>query len=585
MAFDLASAQPVAAPSSGFDLSSATPVAATPNATPAPADPTEGMSTSDRVLAGVGKGMVDTGRGVYQLGASIGHAARMVSDEKMKQIQDDVDEAHQRDQALMNTGAGKVGDIIGTAAPALLMPGAGVMGGIAAGATLGAAQPVATGESRLQNTALGAAGGGVGGAVGKVFKALGGFGVPMERQAAIKTLTAEGIPTSVAQKTAAKGAQTVERASGMISDAQSDFMSQQSPAFNRAVLRRVGVTDPKVTAATSDVLGPAKKQITGVMDDVASRTNPAVDDAMLDGLGNVESDVMRRLPEADQGPIHKNISDILENASRNGGQLDGTFVQKLHSTLGDLSTDARYAPFAHDLQDVLNDAVSRSAHPDDVAALSTARRQYRALKQIEPAIDPSTGNISPLKLMTSLGNKSNRNQALYGIGDQSLMNLAKAAKQVIPDTLGNSGTAERMIGPLTVMETARSGEPWKAALKAGAAIYGGGAAGRAMRSQGLMGKVLTSGVPGLRTAAPIINDVAPAVGFGTAESKERDIDQPPDADIQRASGGKVDHEALVDRLMNRWKAAKKETNRTTKPLLGLPDATIVKALDIAGRAI
>src|ERR1700685_1027964 len=83
-------------------------------------DPTEGMSTSDRVLSGIGKGMVDTGRGVYQLGASIGHAAGMVSDEKMAQIQQDVDESHELDKPLMNTTAGKVGDIIGTAAPALL---------------------------------------------------------------------------------------------------------------------------------------------------------------------------------------------------------------------------------------------------------------------------------------------------------------------------------------------------------------------------------------------------------------------------------------------------------------------------------
>jgi hypothetical protein len=54
---------------------------------------------------------------------------------------------------------------------------------------------------------------------------------------------------------------------------------------------------------------------------------------------------------------------------------------------------------------------------------------------------------------------------------------------------------------------------------------------------------------------------------------------------QRASGGKVDHEALVTRLMNRWRAAKKETDATTKPLLRQPDSVIVHALDIAGRAI
>lgn len=55
--------------------------------------------------------------------------------------------------------------------------------------------------------------------------------------------------------------------------------------------------------------------------------------------------------------------------------------------------------------------------------------------------------------------------------------------------------------------------------------------------------------------------------------------------IPRATGGKVDHEALVERLIQRWKAAKKATDATTKPLLNVPDAAIVKALDVAQQHI
>ena len=58
--------------------------------------------------------------------------------------------------------------------------------------------------------------------------------------------------------------------------------------------------------------------------------------------------------------------------------------------------------------------------------------------------------------------------------------------------------------------------------------------------------------------------------------------------IARASGGKVQKpelETLVNRLINRWKAAKKETDTHSKSLLKVPDSTIVKALDIAARAI
>jgi len=55
--------------------------------------------------------------------------------------------------------------------------------------------------------------------------------------------------------------------------------------------------------------------------------------------------------------------------------------------------------------------------------------------------------------------------------------------------------------------------------------------------------------------------------------------------IGRASGGRVDHEALVNRLINRWKAAKKASNDVTKPLLHMHDDAVAKALEIAGKAI
>lgn len=55
-----------------------------------------------------------------------------------------------------------------------------------------------------------------------------------------------------------------------------------------------------------------------------------------------------------------------------------------------------------------------------------------------------------------------------------------------------------------------------------------------------------------------------------------------DAPIGRATGGKVtDHDVLLKRLVGRWKAAKKHTDKATEPLLKMPDASIVKALEIA----
>lgn len=551
-----------------------------PAGAPLDTDPTAGMSTTQKVLAGVGKGMVDTARGAYQLGASLGHAAGLVSDEKMAQIQQQVDESRQLDQPLMHTTAGKVGDVIGQAAPAVLMPEAGVAGAAVEGGLMGAAQPVATGQSRLQNASMGALGGAGGAAAGKVLSGfLGGLGGPGARQEAVDLLTKEGIPLSAAQTTGSKLAQTVERASGITSGAPAEFAGEQAAAFNRAVLRRIGVDDPEVTAATPDVLGPAKDAITSKMDAVASRTQPRLDDVFLNGLSDVEQNASRQLPKSDISPITQNINDILENASQNNGALDGKFVQKLNTNLGALSRNPATAPIASDLQDVVNDAVHRYATPGDAEILTGARQQYRALKQIEGAVDPATGNISVPKLMTSLSTKAfgGRNQTLYGTGDQSLINLAKAAKAIIPDNLGNSGTAERLL-PLTTLEVAAAGEPWRA-VKMAAATKAVNAAGKAMRNQGVIGGLVKRGVPGARTVAPIISKLATPAGIGAAESETSS------AAPQYASGGKVPtHEQLVSKLMDRWHAARKHANKATEPLLGFSDDTIQKALAVVGRS-
>lgn len=105
-------------------------------------NPAEG---GNAFLAGVGKGMVDIGRG-------IGQTLGMVSRE-------DVAEARRLDRPLMETAAGKVGNVVGTAAmlaPTALIPGANTMAGaaaIGAGAEL-LAPSASTGET-LRNVAYG----------------------------------------------------------------------------------------------------------------------------------------------------------------------------------------------------------------------------------------------------------------------------------------------------------------------------------------------------------------------------------------------------------------------------------------------
>lgn len=143
-------------------------------AAPEPAmDPTEGMSTGEKFLAGTGKAVADIGRGVGQL------ARNVMPDRAADAIglpnQADIDEAKRLDAPLMATTAGTAGNVTGNIAaaiPTAFIPGAqGLSGAAITGGVLGLVQPVASDESRTRNTLLGAGAGAAGVVAGRVLAA------------------------------------------------------------------------------------------------------------------------------------------------------------------------------------------------------------------------------------------------------------------------------------------------------------------------------------------------------------------------------------------------------------------------------
>lgn len=141
----------------------------------AAADPTGGMTGPELILAGIGKGFADTGRGIGQM---LGLVSRQ-----------DVEEARRLDDALMRTTGGKVGNFIGNVAataPTAMIPGAATLRGAAMiGAVAGLAAPSVSTEETLRNTVLGGAlgaGGQVAGrAIGSGARALQGLAEPFTK--------------------------------------------------------------------------------------------------------------------------------------------------------------------------------------------------------------------------------------------------------------------------------------------------------------------------------------------------------------------------------------------------------------------
>ena len=288
-----------------------------------------------------------------------------------------------------------------------------------------------------------------------------------------------GVPVNVAQATGSKMAQHIDRASQMLSKGAAIFAEGRQQALNGAFLTAVGVNGAK--AATPDVLSAAKSAITGVMDQAAER-GTALDPLLENNLKTLEENLPAQIPESAQGPIVKNLNDLRAAAAANEGVIPGSVLQRIRTNLGVLSKNPQVGETAGDLKDVIDDAVQRNTPIEEQGVLTQARQQYRALKQIEPNVN-ADGDISVKGLMNTLNNKMNTNLTKYGQGDQSLVTLAKAARSVIPDTLGNSGTPERFIPLLALFDALSSGDPIHSLIRGTVGLAGVTGAARLMRNQ------------------------------------------------------------------------------------------------------
>jgi hypothetical protein len=403
-----------------------------------PVDPTEGMSGPSKFLAGAGKAFTDIGRGVGQIAGVV--------------PQSEIDSSKALDAPLMKTGAGVAGNITGNIAafaPTAMVPGvntltgAGVLGG-----AMGAAQPVASGESRGVNTALGAgfgvAGQGVANAVGRAIRPVQSRLTP-EMSALAQKADDLGIPLTAGQKTGSRPLAITESVLENLpftADKQLAVKEAQKSAFNKAALRTIGADADK---ATPEVLLAAKERIGQTFQDLSARNAVGLDDEFITALAKVDSS-----RTAFSSPkIGDTIEKAMELASK--GRISGQEYQKVRSSLGKaassaFNSDAELGQALKSIRNALDDAATRSITESDKKAWTEARKQWQALKVLEKAAAPTSadavaGNVSPAKLASALNTVDKGFK--YGTGQQELGDVARVGRAFVAENIPNSGTAQR----------------------------------------------------------------------------------------------------------------------------------------------
>jgi hypothetical protein len=424
-------------------------------------NPTDDMSIGQKALAGAGKFFVGTANGAQQL-LGIGD---------QKALQKRIDYSKQLDAPLMKTGAGMAGNIgagILSALPTAMIPGANaVVGGGAIGAALGALNPVAEGESRLNNVALGGAGGAAGSALAK---ALGRTTNPVqsqltpELQALARKAEGMGIPLDAADKTGSrplKVIRSVLESLPLTADKQGAITEAKRMAFNRAALANVGESADK---ATPEVLNAARQRIGGEFNRLTSNKSITLGQDFLDTLVKVEGAVTPFSSPAIRTAVDNGMEVAVQSP------LSGSTYQKIRSVLGGASSDAfkgsnsELGQALKSIRGGLDDAAAQSMSGQEQAAWKAANNQWQNLKVLEKAAAPVSadavaGNVSPAKLAQALMSVDKQG-SIYGTRGDTMGDLARVGQAFVKEQIPNSGTAER-----TFWQSMLTGNPLDALYK------------------------------------------------------------------------------------------------------------------------
>lgn len=373
-------------------------------------DPTKDMTTTERVLAGIGQGMTDVGYGVGQI---LGLVSR-----------EDVSKKRDLDKALLNTTGGKVGNFIGNAAlalPTAFIPGANtVTGASLVGAGIGLAQPSTSTQETLTNMAFGGAGGAIGQAVANRLpgalrqwqtnaadESAQNAAQAAQRFAAARAGRQNGYVIPPADLNPGMVSEAVSGLSGKIKTAQ--VASQRNQAVTDRLARNaLGLADEAQldTSVLNDLRSRAGQAYQAVASVGKVNTNKAylnaLDDAIKPFVSQAKSFPNRGIPK-----IVEDINSLKTGAFDAGDAIETIKVLRNDADAayraGDNLSGKAYKKAASALEQAIDDHLVASGAPTDLLkGYREARQQIAKSYAIEKALNPQTGSVNAQKLAKDL---------------------------------------------------------------------------------------------------------------------------------------------------------------------------------------
>lgn len=403
-------------------------------------------SPTEQVLAGVGRGMTNTARGV-------GQALGLVD-------QGTIDEAKRLDQPLMNSGYGKTGDVIGTIAstlPAMAVPGANtVAGGTLLGGALGAAQPVATGESRLTNTGTGAAGGllgsGLAKGLGRVFSP--------ETAAGPKALLGEGVELTPGQILGGGWKALEEKLTSVpgIGDMIGSGQRRAQESFNKAAYARAlkGIGKTPEGAVGREGVADVSEKLGAAYDELLPQLKFQADPQFATELQKIQQ-MAAGMPPQQAKQFERILQDQLIGKMTPNGLMNGESLKSVESELGrmakgykgDAAFDNRQLGDAISaVQDSIRQNLMRTnpAQAGQLAKINEGYANYARIRDAASRQGSNEGVFSPAQLAAAVraGDKS-AGKGNFAKGQALMQDLSDTGKSTIGNKYPDSGSIGRLL--------------------------------------------------------------------------------------------------------------------------------------------
>lgn len=323
----------------------------------------------------------------------------------------------------------------------------GLLGGASGAGYSTADNPVGL----LGDTALGA---GIGAAAGYALPTIGNKLAQAKQSAlsgtstdayknAVQILEKNGIPLTTGQKTGTNWVKTAETTLDQVPVGGKPLQEVRETA-RRTLQRRLfdmvaGPDKVDHDMLTREALDDLSDTLSGqYRRALGNRSIDIADDAFIDDLANIEAKHSGFVDSKTGTKIKQVIDQFLDKASE-GPTKTGEWYQAQRSIFRERSEGtSKMAGLYKDLKTALDDAFARSVGSDVKGNLDARYGQYKQLQSLFDRVaggaEGAEGFIPPGQL-ARLAEKN--------AGTREWKELVRAAAAVLPDRLGNSGTAQR----------------------------------------------------------------------------------------------------------------------------------------------